>query len=129
MSVTRRAVLVGGAAAIGVAAAGCRDRDADEPSPRPDSPDRAALLSAYAGEAGLAAADPASHAEHLAALTAALGGGPSPSVTPTPPPARPDRAAREGVPVLQAAALSAVDGAVAALLASVAAAHTAAGRQ
>jgi hypothetical protein len=125
MSVTRRSVLLGTAAAVGAAAAGCRDRHDDETVPRPGSPDRAALLQAYADEAGLAAADPPAHAEHLAALAAVLVETPSPSATPAPPVADPEESARLAAPVLQAAALRAVDGEVAALLASIAAAHVA----
>jgi hypothetical protein len=120
VTISRRAILVASAVAPVAAVAGCRDR----PPARPD-PDAAAIAAARDTEqrlvAGYGAAGNARlRAEHLAHLTA-LGG-----VMPTTPAASvedPASLAHASVPALQSAAIAAHAGHVAAVLASIAAAH------
>jgi hypothetical protein len=131
-----------GRAAVGVAAlavAGCRSQSAHTISRPAGDPDAAALAAAREGELGLLTAydaalkalplhkraplqvERAIHAAHLAALPQAG--------TATVPAARPPKhltsALRASAVVLRQHALDAVDGANAALLASIAASHTA----
>jgi hypothetical protein len=141
-----RRALLGGTLAIAVAACTGR-RPAGRPTPAPD-PDAArlaaaidgenALIAAYDAAAPAAGADAryvasllAAHQEHLAALQKAAGAAPlppssSPSTSsPTPAPTENQlRAAERGSSrQLADSAVSARDGAVAALLASIAAGH------
>jgi hypothetical protein len=127
---TRRTVLL-----LPLAAAGCRAGKRRR-LPASVRADRALLATAIAAERRLLAAydtltppDSArpQHAAHLAALLARW---PAPGAPPSPPsvgaPADLAATLRAGIGPLSAAALAAHDGAVAAVLASVAAAHAAA---
>jgi hypothetical protein len=117
MIVSRRAFLA--AVPLGLAV-GCRDR-----SPARPDPDAAALAAARDTELRLVLAyDGRQRDEHLAHLTA-LGGTPPTSLPPPGGPIRPTGLARSSVASLQAAAIGAHSGQVAATLASIAAAHLA----
>jgi len=120
VTVSRRTILLAAPSAMVVA--GCRDHRPVKPDP-----DAAAVAAARDTEQRLAAAyDAAGDArrrdEHLAHLQA-LGG-----VMPTAPPSASDPATltRTSAPLLQSAAIEAYAGPVAAVLASIAAAHLAA---
>jgi hypothetical protein len=119
-TVSRRALLGAAAAAAPLAlVSSCRDR----PPARPD-PDAAALAAARDTERRLIEAyDGALRAEHLAHLTAL--GGTMPTASALSPIADPAALVRASVPGLQAAAIGAHSGRVAAVLASIAAAHLA----
>ncbi len=117
VTVSRRALLVAAPVAF---VAGCRDR---RPA-RPD-PDAAAIAAARDTEVRLVAAyaalgDDRLRAEHLAHLTAL--GGALPTASP-PPAGDPASLVRGSVAALQSAAIGAHAGHVAAILASIAAAH------
>lgn len=115
MIVSRRAFLAVGSVTL---VAGCRDR-----APTRPDPDAAALASARDTELRLISAyDGARRAEHLAHLTA-LGG--TVSTTPAEPIADPAALVRASVASLQAEAIGAHSGRIAAVLASIAAAHLA----
>jgi len=122
MTVSRRTILVAMPVGVAAAATACRDRK----PPRPD-PDAAALAAARDTEQRLVASYDAAgdtrrrdvHAAHLAAL-----GGTMPSALPQVP-ADPRGLVRASVPTLQTAAIGAHSGHVAAVLASIAAAHLA----
>ncbi|MDQ1747072.1 MAG: hypothetical protein QOD07_1335 [Frankiaceae bacterium] len=119
MTVSRRTILV--AMPVGAAAAACRNRS---PKPPPD-PDAAALAGARDTEQRLVAAYDAAgdtmrrdlHAAHLSALAGTM-----PSALPALP-ADPTGLVRGSVAPLQAAAVGARSGHVAAVLASIAASH------
>lgn len=116
-TVSRRAFLAVGSVTL---LAGCRDR----PPARPD-PDAAALASARDTEVRLVLAfsgpERDRHLAHLAAL-----GGTAPTLLPPPGgPIPPTALVQSSVPSLQAAAIGAHSGKVAAVLASIAAAHLA----
>lgn len=118
VTVSRRALLVAAPVAF---VAGCRDR---RPA-RPD-PDAAALAAARDTEVRLVAAyaaagDDRLRAEHLAHLTAL--GGVLPSASSPPSAGDPASLVRGSVASLQSAAIAAHAGHVAAVLASIAAAH------
>jgi hypothetical protein len=122
-----------------LAVAGCQSRTKETPLPPAAAPDHAALQSAREGEQALLAAydtrirsvplhkrgalqvERAIHATHLAALhgTAAHHATPAPVTTPL------DAALRASARTLRRLALHATEGANAALLASIAASHTA----
>jgi hypothetical protein len=119
-TVSRRAFL-GAAAAAGplVAISGCRDGRLARPDP-----DAAALAAARDTERRLVEAyDGARRAEHLAHLTAL--GGTAPTAPVAPAVADPAGLVRASVSSLQTAAIGAHSGQVAAVLASIAAAHLA----
>ena len=133
-TVTRRSLLLGAVAT----AAGCRHAGHLTAMPPADVPAvRAAAAAERALIAGFPPGDAAAgvHEVHLRALLALLpSAAPSPAASTSPagqvpPPAPTTDAtalARAGVPSLQAAAVAAVDGRTAALLASIAAEHAAA---
>jgi hypothetical protein len=152
MSVTRRDLLRGcvgaGLGTIGLVLAGCDDDDAPlAVDPTRGGPDGAALQAAYDSErrivdslAGLAptATDAtvgiqhATHVVHLAALAKALGVASASSSAPPAAALAPllgrrelERTVEQSSRVLRAAAVQAVDGTTAAVLASVAGAHLA----
>jgi hypothetical protein len=122
-TVSRRAILVAGAA-VGpvVALAGCRDR-----APTPPDPDAAVLAAARDTEQRLVASyDGPRRDVHLAHLSA-LGGSMPTASPPVAGISDPDGLVRSSVAALQAAAVQAQSGHVAATLASIAAAHLAQG--
>lgn len=138
MSVSRRSLLLGWAAATAATTVGCRDHDASAGSALGPG-DRSALRTAVAEERRILAAydalpdevDPGAsmardqHAAHLAAMQRVLAAAsPSPSAPGSLDTGLPALVAGSGQR-LQAAAVTARDGEVAALLASVAAAHLA----
>ena len=123
VTVSRRAILVA-VPGVALTAAGCRDR-----RPVRADPDAAALAAARDTEVRLVAAygaagDTRRRDEHLAHLRAL--GATMPTASPAPAPANdPASLARASVPALQSAAIGAHAGTVAAVLASIAAAHLA----
>jgi hypothetical protein len=137
MSVTRRSVLLGAVvAAGGLVVTGCKDDDEAPPAAGLGVADRASLAAAIDAERRIVALYDAlpdnavagatareQHAAHLAALRRLDAGATPPATPASPVEGRLKPLVVQGAGQLQAAAVAAVDGALSAVLASIAASH------